>query len=131
MRSCVYRPVGVNLGGLVGSVGRSASGSPLISRTMRNFSSTPVMTGRTFCATGLYFFLALGLGFDSERSVSAKRTCRVDVVVEDADVCLGDEVEGIELLLKIGIGGVVLVELVLGQVVLASDRAARTKADCV
>jgi hypothetical protein len=39
-------------------MGRVARGSPLISRMMRNFRGTSVYTGRTFLATGLYFFVA-------------------------------------------------------------------------
>src|ERR1700761_4427720 len=57
-RSAVYRPVGVNGGGFGLSFGMSASGSPSIWRSMRNFSGSVPRTGRIFWATGLYFFLA-------------------------------------------------------------------------
>lgn len=47
----------MNLGGLVLSVGKSASGSPLMSLTIRNFSGSSPRTGFVLSATGLYFFL--------------------------------------------------------------------------
>lgn len=74
MRSCVYQPIGVNLGGFRGKFGKFSRGSPLISRMMWNHSSTPVMTGLTLIPTGLYFFLAFDLGLIWVVSVSAKRT---------------------------------------------------------
>lgn len=39
------------------SGGISASGSPVMVRVMRYLSGSSVITGRTFFATGLYFFL--------------------------------------------------------------------------
>src|ERR1700678_163699 len=56
-RSSVYRPVGVNGGGFVGSIGKFCSGSPVIRRTIRNLSGNSPITGLTLRATGLYFFL--------------------------------------------------------------------------
>jgi len=45
-------------GGCGERMGRVASGSPLISQMMQKFFGTSVYTGRTFLATGLYFFVA-------------------------------------------------------------------------
>ena len=56
-RSWVYRPVGVNGGGFVGSIGRFCSGSPVIRRMIQNLSGNSPMTGFILRATGLYFFL--------------------------------------------------------------------------
>jgi hypothetical protein len=57
--------VGMNGGGRGLRTGRSASGSPMIFHRIRNFSGSSPMMGRTFFATGLYFFLA-------ERKMSVK-----------------------------------------------------------
>jgi hypothetical protein len=56
--SVVYRPVATKGGGLGVRMGRSASGSPMIFRTMRNFSGRSVKTGRVLSATGLYLRFA-------------------------------------------------------------------------
>ena len=53
----MYRPVGLNVGGLVGKIGKSLSGSPIIHRMIRNLSGNVPMCGLTLSATGLYFFL--------------------------------------------------------------------------
>ena len=55
-RSRVYLPVGSNGGGLGSNLGRVSRGSPEIVRTIRNRSGRSVNSGRTFWATGLYFF---------------------------------------------------------------------------
>jgi hypothetical protein len=39
-------------------MGKVARGSPLMLCIMQNFSGMSVKTGRTFLATGLYFFVA-------------------------------------------------------------------------
>jgi hypothetical protein len=52
----VYRPVGANGGGLVGNIGRSFNGSPLIVLMILNLLGSSPITGFTLSATGLYFF---------------------------------------------------------------------------
>jgi hypothetical protein len=60
---------GVSVGGYeqqwIGmNIGRSSSGLPMILCLMQNFSGSSSITGQTFLATGLYFFLV-----DRKRSV--------------------------------------------------------------
>ena len=58
-RSRVYRSVGTKGGGLGLRVGKVARGSPIMLRMIRNLSGSSPMIGRTFLATGLYFFFVL------------------------------------------------------------------------
>lgn len=49
----------MNVGGLVGSIGKSASGSPIIFRIILNLSGKVPICGLTLSATGLYFFFVV------------------------------------------------------------------------
>jgi hypothetical protein len=67
--------VGVNGGGFGLSVGKSSSGLPMVLCSMQNFSGNSPMTGWTFLATGLYFFLAV-----RKRSIYGARWSEGEVV---------------------------------------------------
>ena len=52
----MYRPQGTNLGGFGERVGKCSKGSPIILQIILNLPGSSPTIGRTFTATGLYFF---------------------------------------------------------------------------
>lgn len=96
-RSLVYLPVGSKAGGWVDRTGIEARGSPIILRTIRYRSGKSPSTGRTFFATGLYFFFvaakvargARGREIGSERLETVKAKADVVEVFEEVWVEVG------------------------------------------